>query len=136
MNTAELYNPDTERFTPTNPLPVPANWPYMAGLPLLCGPVLLANGQVLFVGNPAPKTAALYDPATGSFRSIDGMIIPGDQASATLLNDGRVLLVGAGKSLCYGAYGNCHSIEQEIGNKAELYDPSVEKFTVIETGFD
>jgi hypothetical protein len=88
------------------------------------------------VGNPDPETAAVYDPASGTFRSIDGMIKPGDQSSATLLNDGRVLLVGAGKSLCYGAYGNCQSIEQEIGSKAELYDPSAGKFTVIETGFD
>jgi hypothetical protein len=139
LNTAELYNPQTGTFTPTAPVPVPASWPYI-GLRLFCAPVLLPNGQVLFVGAPlAQKTAALYDPPTGSFRLIDGMIIPPGQASATLLNDGRVLLVGGGKETCFGMYGeiakgDCQSVEEELGKQAELYDPSTGKFTVIQTG--
>ena len=78
---------------------------------------LLLDGRVLIVGGDQTGTAELYDPATGTFRPT-GDVATGHggttalftpQATATLLPDGRVLIVGASKS--------------------ELYDPAHETFT-------
>jgi hypothetical protein len=63
---------------------------------------LLADGRVLVSGGqsrgdssllPLPNTD-LYDPGTGTFEAIGPMHAPRFEHSATLLDDGRVLLVG------------------------------------------
>ena len=62
---------------------------------------LLANGTVLIAGGQqqAPSTlvlgsAELYDPASGSFTATGGLVAGRWGHTATLLNDGRVLVVG------------------------------------------
>jgi hypothetical protein len=55
---------------------------------------LLKDGHVLIVGS-GPSTAELYDPATGTFSQIGNLLKKADAASATLLADGRVLLLGS-----------------------------------------
>jgi hypothetical protein len=67
---------------------------------------LLADGRVLVAGGGIGP-AELYDPVGRSFGATGSMIAPRDFQSATLLADGRVLLVG-------GA---------EDGSSAELYQP-------------
>jgi hypothetical protein len=62
-------------------------------------------------------TAELYDPKTGTFHATGSMTIGRDQASATRLKDGRVLIAGAGDE------GN------QADASADLYDPTTGKFT-------
>ena len=77
----------------------------------------LADGRVLLVGGEASgalATAELFDPATGTFSPAGSMTRPRSiGASATLLRDGRVLVVGGGA---------------DVGTSAELYDPATDTF--------
>jgi hypothetical protein len=60
--------------------------------------VLLRSGQVLIVGgwigHGATDSAELYDPATGKFSALGKMTYPRGRPTATLLNDGDVLIAG------------------------------------------
>ena len=79
---------------------------------------LLDNGKVLITGgtdlnNDAVIVAELYDPATGSFRSLD---TTPTWSTVTLLDSGKVLIAGGLNG------GNALS-------SAELYDPAAGTFT-------
>ena len=90
---------------------------------------LLLDGRVLIVGGDKAGTAELYDPATGKFMPTgNGTTGHGGKtdvfygrSTATLLPDGRVLVVS--------------------GRKAELYDPATASFTAtgnmvtVQSGF-
>lgn len=78
---------------------------------------LLKNGRVLVVGGvnlaglAAPlATAELYDPNTGMWSETGSMAVGRSDFTATLLDDGRVLVAGGGD------------------RSAELYDPSTGEF--------
>lgn len=112
---AELYDPETNSFSLTSAMQAPrAN--HRA--------VLLKNGKVLITGgysyvnnNYSVLTAELYDPASGTFSSANDMTTPRANHTATLLNDGKVLLTGG------------YSPNSTLSN-AELYDPTSGTFTV------
>src|SRR5439155_23495968 len=77
---------------------------------------LLPDGRVLLTGGeqgtgvPLLKTAELYDPGTGQFTQVAHiMTIAREKHTATLLQDGRVLIVG--------------------GKQADTYDPNTQVFT-------
>ncbi len=57
-------------------------------------------------------TAEIYDPSTGRFSKTDSMSSPHRGHTATLLNDGRVLVVGNGGE------------SSPSGKIADLYDPA------------
>ncbi len=85
---------------------------------------LLTNGKVLIAGvvsyvfPPSPQASAeLYDPSTGTFTATGNMVIPRRMHTATLLADGRVLIVG-------GFVG----LGELFTASAELYDPSAGTF--------
>lgn len=112
---AEIYDPATWTFTPTERPPY--------SYPEITDAVLLDDGRVLVVGlslsdNGAlgigPSNAAIYDPASGSFQSIDWP--EGKGSAAVGLADGRVLVVGG----------------QLAGDRitaALVFDPRLDRFT-------
>jgi hypothetical protein len=71
------------------------------------------------------STAEVYDPATGTFASLRPMRFERAFHTTTLLDDGRVLVVG-GISLFDDVI--------ETVKPAELYDPSTQQWTVISGG--
>jgi hypothetical protein len=86
---------------------------------------LLPNGKVLIAGgfagsggeyNPY-RTAELYDPNSGTFQSVSEMSIGRSGHTATLLKNGKVLIVGGWT----GRY--------DLRGSAEIYDPVANTFT-------
>jgi N-acetylneuraminic acid mutarotase len=89
--------------------------------------VLLSNGKVLIAGGfgsgtitlPRLTSAELYDPATGTFTLTESMIVARVMHSATLLNDGKVLITGGTDDNAGGGAAVAD---------AELYDPATGSF--------
>lgn len=89
---------------------------------------LLPNGKVLVAGgiqgaiyDTAASSAELFDPATGSFSPTGSMITGRDLHTATLLPNGKVLIVGGWNYfLHYLSF-------------AELYDPATGTFNATTT---
>jgi hypothetical protein len=73
-----------------------------------------ANGDAL-------ATAELYDPKTGTFSQTGSMATPRQNAFATLLSDGRVLIIGGWNCSPSSA---CRHL-----SSAELYDPKTGTFS-------
>lgn len=118
--TAKFYNPGTGVFTDTGKLNVVHNYP--TSTLLTDGRVLVAGGQERINGsNQSLTVAELYDPAKGTF-SLTGKL-QSDRVghAATLLADGKVLLVGGTQTTTPG-FGICL-------RTAEIYDIASGTFT-------
>lgn len=82
------------------------------------GRVLIAGGENCCSGSVPPLASTeIYDPATGVFTAAANMTTARSGHTATLLPDGRVLIVGGDSS----------------NGTAEIYDPSTGKFTATGT---
>jgi hypothetical protein len=79
---------------------------------------VLDDGRVLLAGGES-AAAQLFDPATGSFTPTGSMATARSMHTATLLPDGRVLVIG-------GADG---SADRSVARTAELYDPATGQFS-------
>src|SRR5580765_2082477 len=105
LATAELYDPVTGTFSPTGNMISAQSAPSTR----------LANGKVFFAG---ADRGEIYDPATGTFALTGAYAdpFPVSWSTATLLLDGRVLVIG----FATGSFASA----------AELFDPESGTFNV------
>jgi hypothetical protein len=115
LASAELYDPAARTFAATGSMTVPR-----AGQTI----TMLRDGRVLLTGGVKNvgfrselASAEIYDPASGTFSATGSMSVPREGHTATLLRDGRVLVVG-------GSDNGTHTLDT-----AEVYDPSIGAFS-------
>ena len=120
---AELYDPRTGRWSPTGSTSVPRLGHSLTRL--ADGRVLAAGGTALDAPaaggaqvNPG-ASAELFDPRTGQWTATEPMESPRFEHTATLLPDGKVLIVG-GQGPVQGGIGALAT--------TELYDPAANAF--------
>jgi hypothetical protein len=115
--TGELYDATTGTFANTGSLHTGRYWHTAT---------LLNNGMVLITGGQGSDgmggftwlaTAELYDPSAGTFTQTGSLNVARYSHTATLLSNGKVLIVGGNSSTGDPA-------------PAELYDPSTNSFSL------
>ena len=132
---AEIYDPATNAFTRTGSL---------GARRASKTATLLRDGRVLFTGGyecaPAGQdgiwaSAEIYDPTTGSFSPTGSMHAPREFHTATLLNDGRVLIAGGlsgapptTSSAILASFETAESSASVLAT-AEVFDPATGTFT-------
>jgi Kelch motif/Galactose oxidase, central domain len=117
LGSAELYDPSTGTFTFTGNLN--AIRYYHTATLLNNGMALIAGGLYSTGNGLAPLASAeLYNPANGTFTLTGSLNTARAVATATLLNDGTVLVAG----------GQNGGSETTVFASAELYDPATATF--------
>jgi hypothetical protein len=110
LDTAELYNPQTESFTPTGKMNAKRVGPVA---------ILMNDGKVLVTGgideSGSVASAETYDPETGRFSPAGDMIKAREAHALVQLSDGQILVAGG--------LANRRGIAE-----AELYSPSGRTF--------
>jgi hypothetical protein len=113
---AEIYDPETNTFTPTGAMNVGRSGHTAT---------LLPNNLVLIAGGWGAKgrlsSAELFDPRTREFRYVASMSWPRASMTATLLRNGRVLIAG----------GDSASNKPQM--VAEIFDPETNEFSLSGT---
>jgi N-acetylneuraminic acid mutarotase len=110
VNTAEIYDPASGSFVPTGSLGVARAFP--ATVRLRDGSVLAAGGLLTNGSQPTVLSSAeIYNPAKGTWSPTTPMNVASDGLTATLLQNGLVLVTGF------------------FGSTPELYDPSSATWT-------
>jgi hypothetical protein len=116
LTSAALYDPATGDFSSTGSM-VEGRQNYTATL-LPNGKVLIAGGgNGSYMNEVAKASVELYDPATGEFSATDSLAAPREKHTATLLQNGKVLISG-------GYDPNSGPLAS-----AEVYDPTNGKFS-------
>jgi hypothetical protein len=122
LASAELYDPRTRSWSSAGSLQLP-RWGHTA--------TLLANGRVLVVGGSqvdgyhlgSSSSVEMYDPRANSWSPAASMHTPRSFHTATLLTDGRVLIVGGVESSSDGS--------GKVLASAELYDPDTDAWSEV-----
>jgi hypothetical protein len=126
LASVELYDPSSSVFTAAGSLST-ARVGHTA-TPLTDGRVLITGGSPSFGSGPALSHAELYDPSAGTFTATGDMSTGRQWHTATLLNNGKVLIAG-GLSDGPGASSKIWPPDRFYVAGAELYDPSTGTFT-------
>jgi hypothetical protein len=113
---AELYDPSIGAFAATGNMTTGREYSTATVLPE--GKVLI-SGEDPFIGSTSGGSAELYDPVSGTF-STAGDTQSGEGHTATLLNDGRVLIAGGWSFRSILPNGRFDTL-----SSAELYTPAV-----------
>jgi len=125
MAAAEIYDPAAGSFRLTGNMTA-ARYAHTATL-LPSGEVLITGGygsgfDCEDLGESAQSSAELYNPSTGSFAAIGTMAQVRAGHTATLLQNGKVLVVGGGSE------GGSPYSTGVTSATAELYDPVTHQF--------
>lgn len=119
LASAVLYDPATRAFSATSDMSVGRG--YQTSTLLQNGLILIAGGGKAgyagALGEPFLASAELFDPATGTFSATGSMSVARQDHTATVLKDGRVLIVGG------------DDVREHALATAELYDPSTGTFS-------
>jgi hypothetical protein len=116
LASAELYDPKTGKFSPAGSLDAPRE-NHTATL-MADGRVLIAGGDPSGGDDQTPLASAeIYDPKSGTFSPTGSMTTARKRAGATLLGDGRVLIVGG------------EDVQLNAISAAEIYDPKSGTFS-------
>ena len=122
LATSELFDPASKSFAQSATMAI-SRFGHSA-VRLLDGRVLVMGGtsfcNTVFCSQTA--TAEIFDPATESFTSPGSMLSARTGFSATLLQDGRVLVAGGFSHFCPGLF-SCYL------SSAELFDPASGTFS-------
>jgi phosphatidylserine/phosphatidylglycerophosphate/cardiolipin synthase-like enzyme len=119
FQSTEIYDPATSQFAPGPDMTVPRR--DHVATTLKDGRVLITGGiQLRGSGFGASPATEIYDPTADSFVSGNRLMRGRWLHTATLLSDGRVLIVGGQPTNCTGS-GGC---APEALNRAELLDPA------------
>jgi hypothetical protein len=97
VQTAEIWDSETLSFSAAGDLPF-AVYGHTATL-LPDGRVLVAGGEIAALSNAVLEDAQIWDPASGAFSTDGSLRRERWDHTATLLPDGRVLIVGGGTAL-------------------------------------
>ena len=119
LTTAQLYDPTTGSLSNTGPTLQGVISP--TTVRLADGRVLLAGGKIYNQGGAPTAAAELYDPSSGTFSFAGLMTTPRYNHTATLLQDGYVLIAG----------GSASAVTGNPLASAELYDPVSKTFSSI-----
>lgn len=124
LSSAEIYDPRTNSWS-SGPAMNLGRMGHTA-TPLLTGQVLIVGGDTVQPGMPtvATNSVELFDPATNSWRAGAAASLAREHHTATILPDGRVLIVG-------GETTDPSSGQQRILASAELYDPRTNSWSQI-----
>jgi hypothetical protein len=120
LASAELFNPGTGTFSVTGSMTVPRE--YHTATRLENDLVLIAGGMSVPNIDTAVASAELFNPATGTFTATGSMKGIRQEHTATLLDGGKVLVVG-------GVGGPGPGPNTGTLATAELYDPGTGKWS-------
>lgn len=137
-NSADLYDPASNSFSPTSPMDHQRAAHSATLLPSgpLAGKVLITGGgggsSVFF----KDSSAELYDPASQQFLLLASFLNePRALHTATLLDDGDVLLAGGFNGSVAISGGVLSGASGSISNSAETFDPNTLEFSCV-NGFN
>ncbi len=127
VNSTAIYDHFTRTFMPGPNLSVPRV--LHTATRLLDGRILLAGGlDGVAINNWTD--GEVYDPATNTFMPVaNQMAGPRAAHTATLLNDGRVLLTGGNTMFAILSAGNYITVFSTSINTTEIYNPVTNTFT-------
>jgi large repetitive protein len=134
-NTADIYDPASNSFTPTT-FPMDHQRAAHAATLFITGPLA---GKVLITGGLGgsnfffkDSSAELFDPATQEFTLLSGfMNEPRALHTATLLDDGLVLIAGGFSGTVAVSGGMLSGASGFTSNSAETFDPNTGDFTCV-----
>jgi WD40 repeat protein len=114
FSNAEVYDPSSGRFRVVGPMTVARD--IHTSTLLSDGTVLITGGGEGWCNSSTLDSAEIYDPATRSFATAGKMMQSRTMHTATLLNDGTVLITGG------SAYWPA-----SVARRAELYRPVISR---------